>query len=181
MPSPPETPSLLTTRNLVLVGLIVAAALSRVIPHPPNFSPVEAVALFAGAYFLDRRIAMAVPLAAMFLSDLVLGFHSGVAVVYGCMALIAWFGAGLAGKRSPVRIAGYALASSVFFFVVTNFFVWATSGMYPLTAAGFLDCYVQALPFFQNSLAGVAVYSLALFGGFALVDRSLPAARSVSA
>ena len=173
--------SLLSPRNLVLVGLIVAAALSRLLPHPPNFSPVEATALFAGAYFADRRLAMAVPLLAMLLSDLVLGFHSGVVVVYGCMILIAWFGAGLAVKRNPARIAAYALGSAVFFFVVTNFFVWATSGMYPLSFEGFVACYAAAVPFFQNTLAGVAVYSVVLFGGFALLERSMPESRTIRA
>src|SRR5688500_16153209 len=92
-------------RNLLLAGLIVAAALSRLVPHPFNFSPIEAIALFSGAYFLDRRLAIAVPLAGMFLSDLFLGLHEGMFVVYGCIALMAWFGRGLATKRSATRIA----------------------------------------------------------------------------
>jgi hypothetical protein len=161
-------------RTLVLVGLVVMAALSRLLPHPPNFSPVEATALFAGAYFVDRRLAIVVPLAAMFLSDLFLGFHAGVPVVYGCMALMAWVGRGLMEKRSAARVAAFGFASAVFFFVVTNFFVWATQGIYPMTGAGLVASYTAALPFFQNSLAGVAVYSLVLFGGFALVERSTP-------
>jgi hypothetical protein len=155
-------------RLFLLVGLIVAAALSRLIPHPWNFSPIEATALFAGAYFVDRRLALLVPIAAMLLSDLFLGFHGGMPVVYGAIALMAWFGRGLSKRRSPVRIAAFGLASAVFFFVVTNLFVWLGSGMYPLTAEGFVTCFTLALPFFQNQLAGVAFYSVVLFGGFAL-------------
>ena len=165
-------------RLLLLVGLIVAAALSRLIPHPWNFSPIEATALFAGAYFVDRRLALLVPIGAMLLSDLFLGFHAGMPVVYGCIALMAWFGRGLAVKRSPLRIAAYGLASAVFFFVATNLFVWLGSGMYPLTAAGLATCFALALPFFQNQLAGVAFYSTVLFGAFALLASDRFAARS---
>lgn len=159
------------SRLLLLVGLIAAAALSRLIPHPPNFSPIEATALFAGAVFVDRRLALLVPIAAMLLSDVFLGFHGGMPVVYACIALTAWFGRGLAQRRSALRIAAYGLASAVFFFVATNLHVWLGSGMYPLTAAGLAECFALALPFFQNQLAGVAFYSLVLFGGFALVER----------
>jgi len=161
-------------RLLLIVGLIVAAALSRLIPHPWNFSPIEATALFAGAYFVDRRLALLVPIAAMLLSDFFLGFHGGMPMVYGCMALIAWFGRGLMQKRSALRIASFGLASAVFFFVATNFGVWVGSGMYPLTFAGLVECYTMALPFFQNTLAGVAFYSIVLFGGFALLELNAP-------
>ena len=163
-------------RLMLLAGLVVAAALSRLIPHPPNFSPIEATALFAGAYFLDRRLALLVPIAAMLLSDLFIGFHSGVPVVYACIAAMAWFGRGLAVKRSPLRIAGYGLAGAVFFFAVTNFWVWLADGMYPMTLEGLVACYTMALPFFQNQLAGVAFYSIVLFGGVALAERLAPGA-----
>jgi hypothetical protein len=162
-------------RLIAVAGLVLAAALSRLLPHPPNFSPIEACALFAGAYLLDRRWAVAVPIAAMLLSDLVIGFHALVPVVYACMALMALAGRFLAGRASVVNVAGAGLAAALFFFVVTNFFVWATSGMYPMTAAGLVACYVAALPFFQNELAGVAVYCTVLFGGFALLQRQVPA------
>lgn len=163
-------PAFAAPRTLVLIGLIVAATLTRLLPHEPNFSPIEATALFAGAYFFDRRLALLVPLVAMAISDLFLGLHAGIPVVYGCMALMAWFGRGLMERRSALRIAGYGLAGAVFFFVVTNLFVWATQAMYPMTFDGLVACYVAAIPFFRNSLAGVAVYSLVLFGGFALAE-----------
>lgn len=170
-----ETP--VTLRLVVVAALVVIAALSRLLPHPPNFSPVEACALFAGCYLLDRRFAIVVPIAAMLISDIVLGFHSLVLVVYACMALIAFAGGWLAKRPSALRITAFGLASAVFFFVVTNFFVWATSGMYPMTAAGLVECYVVAIPFFRNELAGVGAYSLLLFGGYALLARQVPALR----
>lgn len=164
----------LAPRTLVLLGLIAACVLSRLVPHPWNFSPIESVALFAGARFADRRLAIAVPIAAMALSDLVLGFHGGLPVVYACIALMAWFGYGLR-DAGPWRIAAYGLASAGFFFVATNLQVWLASGMYPRTVEGLVACFTLALPFFQNQLAGVAFYSTLLFGGWALLARRVPA------
>ncbi len=166
-----DSPTARAPRILLIAGLIVAAALSRLVPHPWNFSPIETTALFAGAMFVDRRLALIVPIAAMFLSDIFLGFHGGMPVVYGAIALMAWFGRGLMGKRTPVRIASYGLASAVFFFVVTNLSVWLGSGMYSLDWSGFVTCFTLAIPFFQNQLAGVAFYSILLFGGYALAEQ----------
>ncbi len=167
-------------RHLVLIGLVVACAWSRLIPHAPNFSPIEATALFAGAFFFDRRLAIAVPIAAMLLSDLVLGFHAGMLVVYACIAAMAWSGRGLRGDPGALRIAGFGLGAAVFFFVVTNFFVWLglSHPMYPRTLEGLVACYTAAIPFFQNQLAGVAFYSILLFGGWSLVTQRLPQFRS---
>jgi hypothetical protein len=173
--------TLLSPRTLTLIGLIAACALSRLVPHPWNFSPIEATALFAGATLADRRLAMLVPLAAMALSDVVLGLHSGLPVVYACIAAMAWFGRGMMGKIGAARVAAYGFASAVFFFVVTNLFVWVESGMYTRDWAGLVSCFAMALPFFQNSLLGVATYSIVLFGGWALLTRQLPALRGAAA
>lgn len=159
-------------RLVLLVALVVVAALTRLLPgRPPNFSPIEAMALFAGAVFASRYVAVLVPLAAMLISDAVIGFHSGMWVVYGCMALIALAGTRLGGRISALRVAGYGFGAALFFFVVTNFVVWTGSGMYPLTSAGLVECYVAAIPFFRNQIAGVLVYSAILFGAHALLQR----------
>lgn len=160
---------------LALVLMIVLAALSRLLPHPPNFSPVEAMALFGGAYFAQRWLGVAVPLLAMLLADFFLGFHSGMPVVYGAIALISLLGFALRGKVTVLRVASFGLMGATLFFVVTNFAVWAGSGMYPMTANGLLACYVAGIPFFHWQLAGVATYSVILFGGFALLRSNLPA------
>lgn len=160
-----------TAHVLLLIALTVAVALSRLLPHPPNFSPVEAVALFGGAVFASRYVALLVPLAAMLLSDAFLGFHSGMWLIYGCMAVIALAGTFMRGRITALRVLGSGIGAAVFFFVVTNFAVWAGSGMYALSFDGLLTCYVAAIPFFANSLAGVLVYSLVLFGAHALLTR----------
>ncbi len=177
---------MMQTRFFVLDGMILAAAASRLIPHPPNFAPIGAMALFGGACFADRRVAFAVPLAAMSLSDLVIGLLSGdlflglhrlIPVVYGSFTLSVCLGFWLRTRRTVMPIAGATLAGSVLFFVVTNFSVWALGSSYPKTWEGLVACYVAAIPFFHNTLLGDAVYSAALFGGLALAEKGIPALR----
>lgn len=173
-------------RLVVLVAMILAAAASRLIPHPPNFAPIGAMALFGGACFASKRVAFLVPLAAMLVSDLAigllsgdlsLGFHRLIPVVYGSFALIVCLGFLLRRRRSLFPVAGAALASSILFFVLTNFGVWALGSWYPKTWEGLVACYVAAIPFFHNTLLGDAVYTTVLFGGLALAERGWPVLR----
>ncbi len=164
-------------RLAVIVALIIGAGLLRLVPHPPNFAPIAAMALFAGAYFGNARLAFLVPLAAMLLSDLVLGFHSGILVVYVCMAIAVVIGMQLRGRIGAASVGLAALASAVVFFVVTNFGVWATSGMYPISFEGLVACYVAAIPFFHNTLLGDFFFAAVLFGGFALIEHVSPGVR----
>ena len=152
--------------------LIVLAAASRLLPHPPNFAPVAAIGLFAGA-LSGRRIGWLVPLLALLASDLVLGFYHPVGMLWNYLAFgsCLLLGSGwLGNRRSLGRITGAVLASSVTFFVLSNFGMWA-SGYYPRTWAGLVECYVAAVPFFRNTLASDVLYSAALFGGYALLAR----------
>lgn len=159
------------TRFTILAGMILAAAASRLIPHPPNFTPVAAIALFGGAQFADKRAAFLVPLAGLFLSDLVLGFHRLMPVVYGAFALIVLLGFWVRHRPGPLRIAGAAVASAVLFFILTNLAVWAFGTLYPKTGLGLLECYIAALPFFRNMLLSNLLYSILLFGGITLAER----------
>ena len=167
-------------RLLALTAIVLAAAASRLTPHPPNMTSIAALALFAGAHFEDRRLAFAVPLSAMLLADVALGFHSGMPAVYLSFSLIVGLGLMLRGRRQPALIAGAALTGSILFFVLTNLSVWAFSAMYPRTLAGLGACYLAALPFFRNSLTGDLAYALLLFGGFALLERRYTALRAES-
>jgi hypothetical protein len=168
---------MLKPRFLVLASMILAAAASRLIPHPPNMTSLTAVALFGGAYFSDRRLAFLVPLSALFFSDLILGFYHHMEVVYLSFALIVAIGLWLQKRRTVLPIAGAALVSSVLFFVLTNFGVWAFDAFYPKTLEGLIACYVAAIPFFRNTLIGDLLYTAVLFGGFAMFERLLPALR----
>lgn len=164
-------------RILALVGAILCAALFRLVPHPPNFSPIAAMALFGGAYLPRRALAFVAPLGALLLSDLVLGFYPGISFVYVSVALTVLIGWAISRNRTALPIAAAALAGSVLFFVVSNFGTWLLTDMYPKTLSGLAACYVAAIPFFQNTIAGDLFFSVVLFGGFALGERTIPALR----
>lgn len=159
------------SRVSVAILMVIATVLSRILPHPPNFTPVLAVSLFSGAYLTDRRIALVVPILAMFVSDLYLGFHDLMPVVYGLMLVSVLYGKQIG--TSVKKSFGYTLVGSVVFFVVTNLAVWVTSGMYTLDLTGLGQCFVMALPFFQNSILGDLVYSGILFGSMAFLNRTV--------
>jgi len=124
--------------------LILFAAFSRILPHPANFTPVAAIALFSGTY-LNKKYMLVVPIAAMLLSDLIIGFHSGMIWVYGSFVLIGLIGLWLKNHKKIGNIIGAALLSSIIFFIITNFGVWLT-GYYGLTFNGLIECYTMANP-----------------------------------
>ncbi len=174
----------------VLLLLMLLAAASRLIPHPANFAPIGAMALFGGAYFTRKWFAFLLPIVAMWMSDLYINnviygeyfdsfvwFYDGAWWTYRAMLFIAVAGMLIIRKVSPVRILAASLSASFLFFMISNFGVWVSSGMYPLTRAGLNACYIAAIPFFKNSLAADLVYSTALFGCFELSLRFYPALR----
>jgi hypothetical protein len=143
-----------------MVVLILAGAVSRLVPHPPNVAAIAAIALVGGLY-LDRRIAVLIPLGAMIISDVVIGFHGLTAYVYCGFLLTGMIGVMF---RSVPRLAGLAAGSvcaSVLFYIITNAGVWLTGdgSLYPRTFEGLIACYIAALPFFRNSIAGDLVYT----------------------
>jgi hypothetical protein len=148
-----------------LVGLDIAA---RLLPHAPDFTPVAASALFAASVLRVRTLSVVVPLAGMILADAWLGFYDLriMAAVYGTLALPAcapWLSR---GWRRPVMIAPVLVSSSLSFFLVTNFAVWAFSPIYAANAGGLIKCYIAALPFLQNMLCGDLFWGIVLFGGY---------------
>jgi hypothetical protein len=176
---------MLNARFFALLGITLSAAAMRLLPHPPNMTPIAAMALFGGVYFTNRKIAFLVPLAAMYLSDLALGFfvydfgwfHGFMPFVYAGFMVTVCLGLLIRRRLTPLVVGGAALTSSVLFFIITNFGVWLAGNLYPKTLAGLLSCYAAAIPFFRNTLAGNAFYTLLLFGGFALAQRYLPVLR----
>jgi hypothetical protein len=158
-------------RLITLSLIILAAAASRLLPHPENVAPIAAIALFAGAKFENKALAFAVPALAMLLSDAFIGFYSGMWVTYMAFAAIVCIGFLLRRKQDFSRVALATVAGSVLFFLVTNFALWSSHGLYPQTLDGIMQSYTAALPFFRNSLLGDAFYTALLFGGFALAER----------
>ncbi len=157
--------SLLTSTNLIALGLVSFAVVARFLPHPPNFAPIAAIALFSGVY-LSKRASLVVPLVAMILSDVFLGMHSTVAFTWSGMILIGLIGWAVRRRKTFTTVALGALSGSVVFFLLTNFGVWLAGnmGMYPRNFSGLLEAYVMGVPFFRNTLAGDLFYVAVFFG-----------------
>lgn len=170
-------------RTILALAMVALAAALRVAPHPWNFTPIGAMALFSGAIFKDRRLAFAFPLLALFAGDALMGFYKirVMLVVYASFLVSVAIGLWLRERRSVGRIGLATLLGALQFFLVTNFAFWATGLSYPHTGAGLIACYVAGIPFFWNTLAGDAFYAVSLFGGFALAERTFPALREHAA
>lgn len=152
-----------------LIGAILIAAAARILPHPPNVAPIAGLALFSGA-LINKKWGFVLPLGAMLISDLIIGLHPFIIWVYGSFYLIFLLGRYLQ-SFSFKNLALITLLSSTLFYVVTNFGVWAMFDMYPKTLSGLLDCYVQAIPFFRNTLIGDFIFSFGFFYGYKLISR----------
>jgi len=155
---------------LKFLGLVLLAAAARLIPHAPNFSPIIAIALFAGSMGGWRWSTLLIPVAAMLVSDLVIGFHDIVPEVYSAVLLIALLGV-YTRANSWMSVTINSTAAAVLFFVTTNAGVWWFSAMYPHTVAGLTNCFVAAIPFFHNTLLSSWLFSGVLFGGARLMMR----------
>jgi hypothetical protein len=159
------------TKHATALLLIAFAAASRLMPHPPNFTPVAALALFGGVY-LDRRSAFFIPLAAMLVSDWFIGFHGLMPYVYASLLATGMIGIWLKSRKSLAHTVAATVVSSVLFFVVTNLGVWLMpNSLYPKTMEGLVACYTAAIPFFRNSLLGDFAYVALLFGVYEFVAR----------
>ncbi len=166
---------LFTSRMMFVLTAIIVAAVMRLLPHWPNFTPVAAIAIFGGAYINRKALAFILPIAAMLISDLIIGFHSTMVAVY--LGMIASVGIGMM-LRNRVKAGNVAIASvssSLVFFLITNFASWYT-GLMPYTRdfAGLLQAYAAGIPFFNSGLVGDLFYSAVIFGSFYLVSRRVP-------
>jgi hypothetical protein len=164
----------ITPKFWILTAMIFAAAFVRLIPHPPNFAPVAAMALFGGAYFSKKWAAFLVPIAAMFFTDLILGFHETMWAVYLSFALIVTIGMLILKEKKIGNIFFASVISSVSFFIITNFGAWLSSGIYPKTTTGLVTCYTAAIPFFHQTLLSDLFFVGVLFGLYHLVKIKFP-------
>lgn len=166
---------IINQRFFILIGIIAAAMFARLIPHPPNFTPIAAIALFGGAYFSNKKLAFIIPFAALFLSDLIIGFYSNMWAVYLSFAIIVFVGYGLREKKKVKYILLSSVSASVLFFIITNFAVWATGTMYPKSITGLAACYTAAIPFFHYTLLGDLFFVGLMFGIFEIAKVKYPA------
>jgi hypothetical protein len=174
----------------VLVTLILLAAISRMVPHMLNFSPVGAICLFGAAYFSKKWQAFLIPIAAIWLSDLFINnviyaeynptfvwFYGGFYWQYATYLLITITGFFIFKKVTLPRIVAGALTSTTLFFLITNFACWPGNPLYTQNFSGLVSCYVAGIPFLRGTLLGNIFYSGVLFGVFALLQQNVPTLR----
>lgn len=159
-----------------ILGIILLASFSRLIPHYPNFTPVIAIAIFGGRFFNDRVLAILLPLLILWVSDLVLNnfifnyyesfifFYPGFFWQYLPVICITLFGSYLLKKISILRLLGVSVSSSFIFYLISNFGVFISSSIYSKDLSGLIICYTAALPFFYGTLSSTVIYTFSLFG-----------------
>jgi hypothetical protein len=164
-------------RVLVFLVFVVVLALARFIPHPPNFSPMLALAMFAGAKAPQKWLGYFASVLALWLSDMVIGVHYMEIITGLGIVLVAGIGTfaenSLAESALTKKVLGWAASgfvASVIFFVLTNFFVWQTSGIYPQTSDGLVNCFVMALPFFHYQVLSTWIFSVFAFGAWSKLE-----------
>ena len=158
-------------KNKFLIPLLViGGVLLRLLPHAPNVAPIAAMALFAGTMF-PMEYALLTVFATMMISDVFLGFYPGMGWVYGSYFLILMLGMIVKRKHLNVpSVIGLSLTSSLLFFLITNFGVWISTGMYAKNIGGLIECYYLAIPFFRNTILGDLAFNGVLFGGYATLE-----------
>jgi hypothetical protein len=170
-------------RFIALSLIVLAAAVSRLLPHPYNFTPIAAIALFSGAEFERKPLAFLVPLAALLISDAIIGFYAAgeMLVTYVAFAAIVCIGFAIRGRDSFIPVAFATLASAVVFFLITNCTFFMNPSLYPQNFDGLMQGYIAGLPFFRNTLTSDIFYSALLFGGFALAEKKFAGLRVATA
>jgi len=145
---------------ITFLFISVILALGRIIPHPPNFTPILATAIYTPYMVNDKWIAVLIPLSAMFIADIIIGFHPYMLWVYGAIGLSTLISSwSMRFNKKYIQLGVMAILSSILFFIITNFAVWAIWDYYPKTIDGLIICYIKAIPFFQNTLLGTIIYT----------------------
>ncbi len=157
--------------KVLLIALIIfLVSVTRIYPHPPNFTPILALAIFGGAFLPNKITALIIPISAMFLSDLFIGFHSQIFAVYGSIILLSYLG-NMIEKKNIRNLAISGILGSLIFFIITNFSVWLGGKLYPLNIDGLIQCYIMAIPFFHNTLISTFIFLTVLFAGYSLIEK----------
>ena len=153
--------------------IILLLALSRLIPHPPNFTPILGMAVFSGAIISKRIIAYLIPLSAMLLSDLYLGFHSSMPIIYFSLAVCVLIGTFIESRVSIINSLLSISLGVLVFFLITNLAVWYGSGMYEHSISGLMTCYFMGLPFVQNTFISSLLYGMGAFFIYDIINKRM--------
>ena len=157
-------------KEIFPIGLVLLLAFSRLIPHPPNFTPIVAVAIMSGYFFKNIKLSFVVLLIAMLLVDVFLGFYKHMLFVYLSLFLIAFVFFKISDKINFKNLFVFGFLGSLIFYLVSNFGVWASGVLSPVTNLpyekdlnGLISCYFLAIPFFKNTLLSTIVFSYAAY------------------
>ena len=152
-------------KEIFPISLILILALARLIPHPPNFTPIIAVAIMSGCFFKNINLSFLALIVAMLVSDLFIGFYENVIFVYASLLLITFIFYKISNKISFKNLFIYGFAGSLIFFIVSNFGVWAlgSPGVYDIAYEknlnGLMQCYILAIPFFGNTFLSTLIFA----------------------
>jgi hypothetical protein len=162
------------------IGMVVLGACARLVPHPWNFTPIMAIGLFAGSQARKTSTGALTTLFALALSDAVMGLYPGFWYVYAAALIPVLLGRLIRDRNGVGAVAAAAFASSLSFFVITNFMFWVAGGWYAHTMTGLSACFLAGIPFYENQVLGDAVYTAAIFGGYAIIRRHYQPARQAA-
>ena len=167
-------------RLIVLTAIVFCLAFLNIyFSEIPNFSPIAATALFAGAFMKNRKLAFIIPITAIIVSDFFIGFHSMIWAVYLSFFLVVFLGTNMK-KLNFGNVLGFSILGSFLFFLLTNFAVWFQGGFYPNSLTGLMECYYMGIPFFKNTLVGDLCFNAILFSSFSFAESKIPSLKFVS-
>ena len=146
-------------KEILPISLILILALARLIPHPPNFTPIIAVAILSGYFFKNIYISFLTLIISMLIADIFLGFHSNIFFVYISLLIISYIFFKIGEKINYKNLIFYSFFGSLVFFIISNFGVWLLGGLYEKNLTGIIECYILAIPFFGNTFLSTLVFS----------------------
>ena len=160
-------------KEIFPITLVLILALSRLIPHPPNFTPIIAVAIMSAYFFKNVYFSLAILLISMFISDIFIGFYNNMLLIYFTISLISFTFFQFAKILNSKNLLFFSLAGSVIFFVISNFGVWLFGDLYEKNLNGLIYCYTLAIPFFVNTILSTILYSYLAYYANRLIGKKL--------
>jgi len=165
--------NLLKKDEIFPISLILILTFSRLIPHPPNFTPIIAMAIMSGYFFRNIYLSLFVMLFSMLLADVFIGFYYNMIFVYLTLFLITFIFFNISNKINSKNLLICSLTGSLVFFIFSNFGVWVLGSLYEKSLTGLVECYILAIPFFLNTLLSTIFFSYSSFIFFNIFEKKI--------
>ena len=153
----------ISSQDIFPISVILLLAFTRLIPHPPNFTPIIAVAIMSGCFFKNVNKSFIILLIAMLLADVFIGFYANMLFVYFSLFLITFIFFKISNKINIKNLFIYGFFGSLIFYLLSNFGVWLVTDLYSKDFQGLINCYLLAIPFFKNTLFSTIIFSYVAF------------------